>query len=383
MSKKLLCKGIEVELYAGKASGEIVPISTDLKSELPEVSQEPDQRNFEYITNPTKDYETLRSELILPKIKIRETLKDKFGLTLIPGSTLSLPFEKKFFFSKPEDPYHQYIAKTYGTNVITTSLHLNFGIEDISLLFRLLSALRLDTSLFLTLSAASPFFDGKLTGYQSFRWHNFPKTPEFVPFFKNHDEYIKWSNKMIEEKQMYNVRHLWTSIRPNGIERPLKLNRLELRVCDLVCDTNKILAIICLIELIIQDYMKNEQYPKILNTNNLDELAKKQDEQEELAAKDGLNAKIYSWRTDSYMKISDIVEDLYKKYEPEAKDLGIYKQLIPIADILENGNEATRLINKFNETKSIPTTMQHFTEQFNNIDLTTYNDIKEKIKISN
>ena len=35
---------------------------------------------------------------------------------------------------------------------------------------------------------------------------------------------------------MRNERHLWTSVRPNGPDRPHSLNRLELRICDLVTD---------------------------------------------------------------------------------------------------------------------------------------------------
>jgi len=245
---KLLCKGIEVELYAGKETGEVVPTSKILKENFPELSQEPDQRNFEYITIPTKSYDELLKELIFPRIKIRKFLKNELGLTLIPCSTISLPFDKNFCHSKKEDLYHQYIANTYKTNVVTTSLHMNFGVENTSDLFKLLSAIRLDAPLFLALSAASPFFDGKVTGYNSFRWHNFPKTPKFVPFFNSHDDFITWTSEKLKNKEMYNVRHLWTTLRPNGPDRPHKLNRLEIRICDLICDVNVILAIVALIE---------------------------------------------------------------------------------------------------------------------------------------
>ena len=35
---------------------------------------------------------------------------------------------------------------------------------------------------------------------------------------------------------MQNIRHFWSSIRPNGPKRPLILDRLELRICDFVSD---------------------------------------------------------------------------------------------------------------------------------------------------
>jgi predicted glutamate--cysteine ligase len=47
---------------------------------------------------------------------------------------------------------------------------------------------------------------------------------------------------------MQNVRHLWVSVRPNGDRRPYDLNRLELRICDLVSDPIALLSISALLE---------------------------------------------------------------------------------------------------------------------------------------
>ena len=265
---KLLKKGLEIELYAGDKLGNVLPLSEKLQETFPNLSQEPDQRNFEYTTAPTGSYNELFKEIIEPRILVREYLKSIGDLTLIPGSTIPLAFDKHFFRSKADDPYHDLIEKKYKTSVITTSLHINFGIDDKELLFRLLSALRLDMPLFLALSASSCFYDGKVTNYHSYRWHSFPKTPDFVPFFKNHSEYIDWTNKQLASKNMFNVRHLWTSIRPNGINRPYDLNRIEIRVCDLVTDIRKVLGIVAFIECIIQKYIQENNWPKILKQKN-------------------------------------------------------------------------------------------------------------------
>ncbi len=68
---ELLTKGIEVEMYSADENCYVPPISNKLKENLPFISQEPDERNFEYITNPTTSYEILEREIIIPRIKIR------------------------------------------------------------------------------------------------------------------------------------------------------------------------------------------------------------------------------------------------------------------------------------------------------------------------
>ena len=371
MSYTLLKKGLEIELYAGTEYGEVLPLSKKLKEQFPDFSQEPDQRNFEYITKPTKDYNQLFNEIIKPRIKVRDFLKRLGNLTLIPGSTMPLSYKKGFYFSKKGDPYNEFILKTYKTKVITTSLHINIGIDNYDDLFKLLCALRLDTPLFLALSASSCFHDGKVTGYKSYRWHCFPKTPKFVPFFTNHKEYRDWTNEQLRKKTMFNVRHLWTSIRPNGPNRPDKLNRIEIRICDLVSDTKKALSIVALIECIIQRYLIEENWPKLINKNqsDLNKLVKVIEKQEELVAKDGLSATIWDWRNNTNNKAHKIIESLYKDLKDTAKKLDILKYLSPVLDILRDGNEATQFLTMYKKNKSISATMQHFIQQFNIIDL--------------
>ncbi|MBI3591822.1 MAG: glutamate--cysteine ligase [Candidatus Melainabacteria bacterium] len=380
MTCNLLKKGLEVELYAGTEAGEVLPLSTKLKEKFSDFSQEPDERNFEYITNPVTSYNELFNEIIQPRLKVRKYLKDNGQLTLIPGSTIPLPFSKDFYRSKADDPYHEFILNTYKTNVITTSLHINIGIDSENL-FKLLCALRLDIPLLLALSASSCFHDGKVTGYHSYRWHNFPKTPEFVPFFTTHEEYIKWTNEQLSSKKMLNVRHLWTSIRPNGPDRPHDLNRLEIRICDLVSDTKKVLAIVAFIECIIQKYLLEGNYPKILSKKqkDLNDLVITIGEQEELIAKSGLNAKIWDWRGDTEIEAYKIIETLYKDLKNTASKLDILKYLNPITGILKDGNEATQFLEMYNKNKSIQQTIQYFIKQFTIMDSKALDMIKNPV----
>ena len=177
----LLSKGFEVEMYTGTPQGDIVGLSDKIVTALDGFVREPDSRNVEYTTAPLCRYERLLCDLVRPRVRLREYLKRLGDYTLIPGSTLALGGSDRFYRSDPKNPYHAYIENTYGTSVVTASIHINIGISDPELLMRACRLVRVEAPLYLALSASSPFIDGRATGYHSTRWGLFPKTPAHVP----------------------------------------------------------------------------------------------------------------------------------------------------------------------------------------------------------
>jgi len=255
MSKDNLYKGFEVELFTGSLNSHI-GVSAEIEKKFPDFVKEPDNRNVEYITTPEKNYNFLYEKLITPRKKLREWLNTK-NLTIIPSSTLCFKHDIQFQRSDIDNVYHQFIQDNYGTSIATSSVHINLGIDDLDKLFAAIRLIRSEAALYLSLSASSPFLNNKITENHSQRWMQFPKTPSKVPFFVNHDSYIAWIEENIANKNMQNIRHFWSSIRPNGPQRPLILDRLELRICDFVHDINLLLGITAMIELRILNLFEN------------------------------------------------------------------------------------------------------------------------------
>ncbi|MFM7713960.1 MAG: glutamate--cysteine ligase, partial [Microcystis sp.] len=239
----LLSKGFEVEMYTGTAAGEVIGLSDRIVKDLDGFVREPDSRNVEYTTAPMTNYDRLLCATLKPRLALRQYLRRLGDYTLIPGSTLSLGDSQHFYRSDPHNPYHDYIEQTYGTNVVTASIHINVGISDYEDLMRACRLIRLEAPLYLALSASSPFLDGKITGSHSRRWQVFPQTPAHVPLFESHKHFVTWTEEQLKLGTMQNVRHLWVSVRPNGSNRPYNLNRLELRICDLIADPISLLAV--------------------------------------------------------------------------------------------------------------------------------------------
>jgi predicted glutamate--cysteine ligase len=337
----VLLKGFEIEMYTGTPSGDIVGLSDKIVGSLDGFVREPDSRNVEYITPPLQNYEQLLCALLRPRLELRNFIKQLGDYTLIPGSTLSLGGGDRFFRSDPTNPYHDYIEQTYGTKVVTASVHINVGISDPEVLMRACRVIRVEAPLFLALSASSPFLNGKATGYHSTRWGVFPQTPSHVPLFESHAHHIKWVENQLIAGTMQNVRHLWASVRPNGDRRPYDLNRLELRICDLVTDPIALLAIAALVEARLLQVINNPSIDPLTQSSfTPDELISLTYANETAAATSSLEAQLQHWQDGRSILARDWISEIYQDVWAIAKQHGFACFLSPLQKILREGNEA-------------------------------------------
>ena len=359
----LLCKGFEIEMYTGTPQGNIVGLSDKIVKKLDGFVREPDSRNVEYTTAPYTNYDRILCALLKPRQKLRNYLSSLGNYTIIPGSTLSLGGSDRFYRSDPNNPYHAYIEDTYGTDVVTASVHINIGISDPEKLLQACRLIRMEAPLFLALSASSPFLDGKATGFHSTRWQMFPKTPSIVPLFTSHNHFIHWTQEQLATGTMRNVRHLWSSVRPNGDNRPYNLNRLELRICDLIIDPIALLAITALLEARISQILARPSLDPLqqsrLSSSNLNaELIAIADKNELAVAHNSLDAELQHWEDGRTIKARDWIEAMYQEVFPIAKQQGYSCFLLPLKKILREGNQAQQWLELYQQGQDIPTIIE-------------------------
>lgn len=347
MSGPLLTKGFEVEMYTGRRDGTVVGCAAEAAQALEGFVTEPDNRNLEYTTPPDADYQRQLAYLLGPRQQLRGWLAQR-DLTLLPGSTLSLGDSSRFVRSNPDNPYHGEIERLYGTRVVTASVHINLGIQAMEPLFAGLRLLRCEGALLLALSASSPFLDGQATGAQSQRWLQFPLTPPEVPLFTSHAHYVTWMHDQLALGSMLNVRHLWTSVRPNGESRPESLNRLELRICDLISDPRLLLAVTAWAELRLLTLMGDPDRldPLVASALSPEELARLADQNDRAAAQDGLNATVGHWRTGEPCLVRDWLGEELAAMAPLAETLNLGATLEPLHGVLASGSESMRWLDR-------------------------------------
>lgn len=376
----MLSKGFEVEIYTSTPGGDIVGLSDKIVAALDGFVREPDSRNVEYTTPPCHRYERLLCDLLRPRFRLREYLKQLGNYTLTPGSTLSLGDSQQFHRSDPQNPYHDYIEQTYGTRVVTASIHINIGVYDPEVLLRACRLIRVEAPLFLALSAASPFLDGKVTGYHSTRWQLFPKTPAFVPLFESHADFIQWTEQQLVLGTMQNVRHLWSSVRPNGDRRPYSLNRLELRICDLVIDPIALLAITALLEARVLQVIANPQLDPLLlselpaGTRSQD-LVTLTDANESAVAQLSLDATLRHWQDGRSIRAGDWIAALYEEVWSTAKTNGFSCFLPPLKKILREGNEAQRWLQQYQQNPDVRNILRQAIEETEASELALQDDL--------
>jgi len=349
-----MLKGFEIEVYTGTPQGEIVGLSDRIVANLDGFVREPDSRNVEYTTAPLASYDRLLCALLRPRQQLRQYLKTLGDYTLIPGSTLALSGADKFYRSDPQNPYHDYIEHTYHTKVVTASVHINIGISDPELLFRACRLVRVEAPLYLALSASSPFLNNQVTDYHSTRWGLFPKTPAHVPLFTSHAHHIQWTEEQLKQETMQNIRHLWTSVRPNGDHRPYNLNRLELRICDLIIDPIALLAVAALLEARIGQLIADPTLDPLLSSQlSPEELVTLTDANEAAASRSSLDATLHHWQDGRAIVAKDWIAALAEEVRPIAKKNGFGCFLLPIHKLLRTGNSAQQWLRQYADQGNI------------------------------
>ena len=341
MPPRRLTKGFEEEVYTGTWQGDVIGLSHRVAAALPGFTTEPDTRNVEFTTEPYRDYEVLLSHLMTKRCQLRRYLREIGDYTLIPGSTIPLGDVSEFHLSDPDNPYYVFIRDSYGTNVVTASHHVNFGIDDPEALFRVNRVLRSEAAMFLALTATSPFFGGQVTGFHSTRWGLFPKTPRSVPFFADHAEFIRWVEARLGDGTMYNHRHLWTSTRPNGPASPYDLNRIEMRITERIACPCLLVGVAAFLEARVWEVLENPGLDPLVGWSSA-ELEGMTAANEEAAARQSLDATVTDWSTGRSLRMRDWISGRLAAAEPTAQRHGLVGHLGPIGETVDEGNQAQR-----------------------------------------
>ena len=151
----------------------------------------------------------------------------------------------------------------------------------------------------------------------------------------------QWVNEQLAAGTMQNVRHLWTSVRPNGDRRPYDLNRLELRICDLVTDPIALLAMTAMLEARLIQIIDNPSIdPLTQSPFSPEELITLTRSNEMAAATDSLDARLQRWQDGSSILARDWIAQIYQEVWSIAKQQGFSCFLSPLQKILREGNEA-------------------------------------------
>jgi len=149
------------------------------------------------------------------------------------------------------DPRYEKILKelqVIGERLITQGLHCHIGLDSGETAIKVFDNIRAFLPMLLALSASSPFWKGKDTGFASFRSKLFDALPRSgIPdTLESWDNYCQLVNLLKNCGIISQPRDIWWDVRPSP-----DLGTIEVRICDIPARFNQIMALCALIQALV------------------------------------------------------------------------------------------------------------------------------------
>ena len=230
----------------------------------------------------------------------------------------------------------------YAQRNMTFSTHFHISIPDFSKVTDIMNDMRRWIAPLLALSANSPFFSGSLTGMKSSRTMQFGAFPRTnIPKgFSSLDEYIAYTDKMLEINSIAKSRHVWWKIRPH-----LDFNTLEFRVCDAQRSLVNIKLLASLCRALVHSAYINFDETKLSKDLSIEFL----NDSLWKASRFDFDSLIYDEISDTNLSMKNLIEKMYnycKKSLDLFGDKDIEKSLNYILDKGTEGDEQIKIYNE-------------------------------------
>ena len=236
-------------------------------------------------------------------------------------------------------------------------LHVHVGMENREMANHIANSTRYFLPHIYALSTNSPFWEGRLTGYKSFRtkvFDKFPRTgiPEAFESIEAYENYVKL---LVKTNCIDNAKKIWWDLRVHPF-----FNTVEFRICDIPLTVDETITIASLFQAICaRIYLLRSrnlnfmQYPRpLINENKW------------RASRYGIDGLMIDFGKEEEVNTRALLYELLEFIEPVVDHLGSRHRLAHIHKILEGGTGADRQLKVFEETKNLVSVVDYIREQY-------------------
>jgi glutamate---cysteine ligase / carboxylate-amine ligase len=238
-------------------------------------------------------------------------------------------------------------------------LHIHIGgIEDQEIALALMNQARSWLPHLLALSANSPFWAGRFTGFKSYRsvaWKSFPRSgvPELFPSWKDFDSYVQ---TMIKTGRIDNGKSIWWDIRPHPF-----LKTIEFRVFDMPATIEDTLAIAALCQALIAKLAwlyKRNMRTHVLARHFIEE-------NKWHAMRDGLDAEVVDFVQERRLSMRESIGELLDFVDDMLDDLGSRREIDYLRRLLDDphGTGADRQVAVYQQTGSVEAVVEFLVQE--------------------
>ena len=236
-------------------------------------------------------------------------------------------------------------------------LHVHVGMETREMANHIANSTRYFLPHVFALSTNSPFWEGRMTGYKSFRtkvFDKFPRTgiPEAFDSIEAYDSYVKL---LIKTNCIDNAKKIWWDLRVHPF-----FNTVEFRICDVPMTVDETIAIASLFQAICaRIYMLRSK-----NLNFIQYSRALINENKWRASRYGIDGRLIDFGKEEELNTRALIYELLNFVEPVLDHLGSRHRLDYVNKMLEQGTGADRQLAVFEKTKNLVTVVEYIQQQY-------------------
>ena len=236
-------------------------------------------------------------------------------------------------------------------------LHVHVGMESREMANHIANSTRYFLPHIYSLSTNSPFWEGRLTGYKSFRtkvFDKFPRTgiPEAFDSIESYENYVKL---LVKTNCIDNAKKIWWDLRVHPF-----FNTVEFRICDIPLTVDETITLATLFQAICARIY-------LLRSKNLNFIQYSRaliNENKWRASRYGIDGFLIDFGKEEEVNTRALLYELLDFIDPVIDHLGSRHRLAHIHKILENGTGADRQLKVFEETKNLVSVVDYIRAQF-------------------
>lgn len=322
-----------------------------------QVKPEMHQSVVEVGTNICKNVNEAKEEISVLRKKIVELAHDQ---QLIVGAAGTHPFSRWQDQPITDDPRYHHIVNEMqdaARSNLIFGMHCHVGIENREVGLQLMNQACYFLPHIFALSANSPFWEGRNTGYKSFRtkvFDKFPRTglPEYFDSVQSYDNYL---DTLVKTKCIDNPKKIWWDLRLHPF-----YDTIEFRICDMSLTVDETMCLVAIIQAVVAKLYKLTMQNLSFNIYRIALIR----ENKFRAARYGIEGNMIDFGLKEEVETRSLIMELLEFIEDVVDELGSREQINYVHTILKEGTGADKQLVVFNKDQDLIKVVDFITGEF-------------------